>query len=685
MKTSNHQSPHTLSNKVRRALDRLFKIDPYLKPYTKTIARRLSKIETIEKRLTGGKIKLTDFASGHEFFGLHFQKDQWILREWAPNADQIFLIGDMTGWQANDAFALERRNDENVWEIRLPPETLKHLDLYRLRVHWPGDEGDRIPAYARRVVQDPNTLIFNAQVWFPDIPYQWLYPEFGRTDEPPLIYEAHVGMAQEKEAVGTFNEFRENVLPRIVKSGYNTVQLMAIQEHPYYGSFGYQVSNFFAASSRFGTPDELKALIDEAHAAGLAVLMDLVHSHSVTNETEGLSRFDGTLHQYFHDGERGLHKLWDSRCFDYGKIQVLHFLLSNCRFWLDEYHFDGFRFDGITSMLYLHHGLNKAFTAYDDYFGTDMDEEALTYLALANRLIHDLRPDAITIAEDVSGMPGLAASQKSGGFGFDYRFAMGVPDHWIKLIKEVSDEKWPLGHLWHELTNRRADEKTISYAESHDQALVGDKSIIFRLIDAAMYGHMRIGDKDITVDRGVALHKMIRLATLATAGSGYLNFMGNEFGHPEWIDFPRQGNNWSYRHARRQWQLVDNPELIYQYIADFDRDMIFAARQFNILQNPAVNLLYEHSDNKLLIFQRAGLLFAFNFHPHRSCSDYRFEAPAGKYKMLLNSDAPQYGGHKRLIENQEHLTFRGDVAGRKSTFLSLYLPSRTAQVYRHTG
>ncbi len=336
MNPSNHQSPQTISNKVRRALDRLLDIDPDLKPFTKAISRRLLKIDTIEKRLTGGAIKLTDFASGHEFFGLHFRKGEWILREWAPNADRIFVIGDMTGWQENEAFELECRSEENVWEIRLSSEKLKHLDLYRLRIHWPGGAGDRIPAYARRVVQDPDTLIFNAQVWLPETPYQWLSPDFRRKDEPPLIYEAHIGMAQEKEAVGTFNEFRENVLPRIVKSGYNTIQLMAIQEHPYYGSFGYQVSNFFAASSRFGTPDDLKSLIDAAHAAGLAVLMDLVHSHAVTNETEGLSRFDGTLHQYFHNGERGLHKLWDSRCFDYGKIQVLHFLLSNCRFWLDE-------------------------------------------------------------------------------------------------------------------------------------------------------------------------------------------------------------------------------------------------------------------------------------------------------------------------------------------------------------
>jgi 1,4-alpha-glucan branching enzyme len=669
---------------VAVALRQLLQSDSYLKPFEKTIAHRLLKIETTEKRMTGEEIKLADFACGHEYFGLHFRDSQWVLREWAPNANRIFLIGDMTGWQENEGFALRCLDDENVWEIRLPPEKLKHLDLYRLRVHWPGGGGDRIPAYARRVVQDPNTLIFNAQVWFPDSLFNWHSRDFRRNDEAPLIYEAHIGMAQEKEAIGSFRQFSENVLPRIADSGYNTIQLMAIQEHPYYGSFGYQVSNFFAVSSRFGTPDDLKALVDKAHAAGLAVLMDLVHSHSVSNETEGLSRFDGTLYQYFHDGERGLHKLWDSRCFDYGKLQILHFLLSNCRFWLDEYRFDGFRFDGITSMLYLHHGQSKAFTAYDDYFGTDVDEDALCYLALANRLIHDLRPDALTIAEDVSGMPGLAASQENGGYGFDYRFAMGIPDYWIKLIKEFSDENWPMGSLWHELTNRRADEKTISYAESHDQALVGDQSIIFRLMGTAIYDHMSIGDGNITAARAVALHKMIRLITLSTAGSGYLNFMGNEFGHPEWIDFPREGNSWSYRYARRQWRLVEDPALKYQYLAKFDRDMIFTAKKFNLLQNPTLDLLYEHSDDKLLIFRRAGLMFAFNFHPSRSYPDYRIEAPAGTYKMILDSDAPQYGGHNRLVADQEHLTLCDRVADRKMDYLSLYLPSRTALVFQRT-
>jgi 1,4-alpha-glucan branching enzyme len=358
-------------------------------------------------------------------------------------------------------------------------------------------------------------------------------------------------------------------------------------------------------------------------------------------------------------------------------------LLSNCRFWLDEYHLDGFRFDGITSMLYLHHGLSKAFTSYDDYFNDQVDEDALVYLALANEVIHAVRPDAISIAEDVSGMPGLAAPLSSGGFGFDYRFAMGVPDNWIKLIKEVPDEQWPIGHIWHELTNRRAEEKTISYAESHDQALVGDKTIIFRLIDADMYDHMRVEDQNIRVDRGMALHKMIRLITLATAGAGYLNFMGNEFGHPEWIDFPREGNNWSCHYARRQWHLADDPGLKYQFSACFDRDMIRLAKKFKLLDSPGPNIIHEHDANKIIIFERAGLLHTFNFHPDRSYSDYRFEAPPGKYKMIFNTDDGRYGGHRRLQPEQEHLTASKADAHHKHHFLSLYLPARTAQVLQH--
>ncbi|MCA1807909.1 MAG: alpha amylase C-terminal domain-containing protein, partial [Lentisphaerae bacterium] len=593
------------------------------------------------------------------------------LREWAPNARRICLLGDCSGWQEQPDLCFIPA-DHGVWELRLPAERLRHGDQFRLRVCWEGGAGERLPAWARRVVQDPHTHAFNAQVWAPE-PYRWRCPQFRRASEPPLIYEAHVGMAQEYGGVGTYREFTQKILPRIIDAGYNVLQLMAVQEHPYYGSFGYHVTNYFAASSRFGTPEELKELVDTAHAAGLAVIMDLIHSHAARNEVEGLSRFDGTLYQYFHEGARGMHELWDSRCFDYSKPEVLHFLLSNCRFWLDEYNFDGYRFDGITSMLYLHHGLGRAFTSYDDYFGDQVDEQAVTYLTLANKLIHTLRPDAMTIAEDVSGMPGLAAPAAAGGFGFDYRLAMGVPDHWIKLIKHVKDEDWHVGNLWHELTNRRADEKTICYAESHDQALVGDQTLIFRLIERDMYDHMTQDGRNLRVDRGLALHKMIRLATLATAGNGYLNFMGNEFGHPEWIDFPRAGNNWSYHYARRQWHLRDDPSMVYHFLADFDKAMIELARLTQWLKAPALALKLEHCQDQVLAFERARLLFLFNFSPDRSYQDYAVPATSGAYRLLLDTDAALYGGHARLASDQ---TYHNEA----QQTLRVYLPCRTALV-----
>lgn len=656
--------------------------DPYLLPFQSIIARRLKNVKAREAALSENMGGLTQFASGHLYFGLRREHGSWVFREWAPNATELFLIGDFSSWRADAAFSLSRIDSHGVWELRLPEGSLKHGDLYRLIVRWNGGEGDRIPSYAGRVVQDPHTLIFNAQVWEPPSPYQWRYGKHIKRPETLLIYETHVGMAQDDLKMGTYTEFTEKILPRIAAAGYTAIQLMAIKEHPYYASFGYHVSSFFAPSSRFGTPDDLKQLVDTAHGMGLFVIMDMVHSHAVNNEVEGLSRFDGTHYQYFHEGPKGKHIAWDSRCFDYGKPAVLHFLLSNCRFWLEEYRFDGFRFDGITSMLYTHHGLERAFTSYHDYFDGTVDEEALTYFALANTLIHDVNPEAIAIAEDISGMPGLARPLSEGGFGFDYRLAMGVPDYWIKLLKEHPDEAWPLGTLWHELTNRRWDEKTISYAESHDQALVGDQTLIFRMMGKDIYSHMRIDDTTLTVDRAIALHKMIRLITLATAGAGYMNFMGNEFGHPEWIDFPREGNNWSYAFARRQWNLLSHPDLKYRLLGAFDREMVRLSKAHRLFAQPFPSLLYEHTGDKVVAFSRRGLVFVFNFHPVNSYTDYRINVPSGAYVMIMESDDKAFGGHGRLIPNQIHVTLSHGTAQEKDSAqaLSLYLPSRTALV-----
>lgn len=652
--------------------------DPWLTPYRDVIRRRAEAATERTRLLAEKPGSLAEFACAHEYYGLHrVPGGGWLFREWAPRASGLWLVGDFSGWKTCDPFRLTRLPGRDVWEVRLPSDAIRHGQFYRLEVAWEGGHGERIPAYARRVVQDPASDVFTAQVWDPPQPYRWRHA-FRVPRRAPLIYEAHIGMAQETCGVGTTDAFRRNVLPKIIDAGYNTIQLMAVMEHPYYASFGYQVSSFFASSSRFGTPEDLKALIDDAHGAGVAVVMDLVHSHAVKNEREGLSRFDGTTSQYFHAGLRGWHDAWDSRCFDYGKTDVLHFLLSNCRYWLDEFHFDGFRFDGITSLLYMHHGLGVDFTDYGQYFDAGVDEDAWLYCNLANRLIHEVRPDALTIAEDVSGMPGLAAPVEEGGAGFDYRMAMGVPECWFKLARDVRDEDWSVGYLWHELTNRRPDERTVNYVESHDQALVGGKTLLFQLMDAAMYDSMAREASSVAADRGVALHKLARLATLATAGAGYLNFMGNEFGHPEWIDFPREGNGNSYLYARRQWHLRDDPALLFSCLGDFDREMLRLVTAAGVLDDTVPRLLHLSESDKVLVLERGPLMFLFNFHSSCSVSDYPVRVPPGKYRGILNSDELRFGGQGRITADQAYPLLTETRESECVFLLRVYLPCRTA-------
>ena len=645
--------------------------DPYLAPFKEILAERKKRALELEKRLTGAKMPLEDFACAHEYFGLHRKDGYWIFREWAPLATGITLFGDFSNWQHCDEYKLVPAGN-GVWELKLSLETLQHGMHYLMHVTWSSGSGNRIPAYARRVVQDKVTGLFSAMVWDPECPYVFRNP-IPEKPEELLIYEAHAGMAQEEEKVGSFNEFREKILPRIAASGYNTIQFMAIMGHPYYGSFGYHVANFFSVSGRFGTPEDFKALVDAAHGMGLRVIIDLIHSHAVRNEMEGIAKIDGTSYAYFHQGIRGEHSNWDSLCFDYGKPEVLHFLLSNCRYYLDEFKIDGFRFDGVTSMLYLHHGLGKNFTDYRDYFNSEVDEDALAYLTLANKLIHRLRPDAVTVAEDVSGMPGLAAQE---GVGFDCRMAMGVTDMWFKLFDQV-DEHWNMFYLYGELLNHRSDERSISYVECHDQAIVGGKTAMFTLADSNMYHAMHKGSGNMQIDRAVALHKIIRLATAATGNCGYLNFMGNEFGHPEWIDFPREGNNWSMEHARRRWSLADDENLRYRSLAAFDRAMLDLLKKEKIYRS-VIQTVRIDDEKKVLIFERGGVWFCFNFHPTASYPDYTFEALPGKYMTLLDSDEAQFNGFERRTAGGVYVTSQ-ESAG---AMLRVCLPNRTALVLR---
>ena len=651
---------------------KIVEMNPELRPFEGALQTRLDKYHETKTALAGDG-NLGDFANGHHYFGFHKTNDGWYYREWAPAADKLYLTGDFCNW---DRYAHPMESKENgVFELFLAGEdALQNGQRVMTVVVHDGQELDRIPLYATRVVQDPNTYAWSSVIHEMK-PFEWTDQAF-KPQEKLFIYECHIGMAQEEGKVGTYNEFRENVLPRIRDLGYNTIQIMAIMEHPYYASFGYQVTNFFGASSRFGMPEDLKALVNAAHEMGIAVLLDVVHSHASKNTREGINEFDGTPYQFFHEGPKGDHSAWGTKCFNYGKHEVLHFLLSNLKFWMEEYHFDGFRFDGITSMLYLDHGLGVSFTGPEQYFSGNTDTEAVTYLQLAADLVKSVNPNAVLISEDMSAMPGMCLPIENGGIGFDYRLSMGVPDMWIRLLKDSKDEDWDFYKIYYELTNRRPGEKVIGYCESHDQALVGDKTIMFRLCDQEMYWSMNVHSENSIIDRGMALHKMLRLLTMSLGGEGYLTFMGNEFGHPEWIDFPREGNGWSYHYCRRQWHLADDPDLRYRYLRAFEKDMVANAKELGVIGGNDRQLLVHNGDN-VLAYQKGEAVFVFNFDPERSYKGYLIPvAEEGTYRVVQSTDDFCYGGHGRVFHRDYVTVLQQD--GR--TGFPIYLPSRTAVV-----
>ncbi len=657
------------------AMYRILELNPQLEPFSGDIDLRMHLYRSTKKRILSEGQSLNDFANAHLYFGFHHVDGGWYYREWAPSAYQLYLEGDFNGWNQTSHPLTNLGNGS--WELYLPGDnalwdgckvkTVVDANLTRT---------EHIPLYARRVVQNKQTITFECEVVDDRKTFPWTDKDFVGEDEL-YIYEAHVGMAQEEGKVSSYREFADHILPRIHKAGYNTVQLMAIMEHPYYGSFGYQVSNFFAASSWFGRPEELKYLVNKAHAMGIRVLLDVVHSHAVKNTAEGINMFDGTTWQFFHDGPKGDHPAWGTKCFDYGKTGVIHFLLSNLKFWMTEYHFDGFRFDGVTSMLYHDHALGTDFTSDGKYFSYNTDTDAVTYLQLANELIRQVNPKAITIAEDMSGMPGMCLPIADGGIGFDYRLGMGLPDMWVKAVK-IQDEFWDINQMWGSMCLRRPGEKTVAYVESHDQALVGDQTMIFRLAGANMYTDMNKDCHNPVIDRAIALHKMIRLFTLSGGGEAYLNFMGNEFGHPEWIDFPREGNGWSFHYCRRQWSLKDNGMLKYQWLGDFDEDMVRLTKENRIFDQRMADLLLMKAPEQTLAYYRHGLVFVFNFHFGNSLNNVLVPVrQPGEYTVVLSTDDEKYGGFGNVAK-KTYATKRFD--GRD--YIELYIPARTGFVLK---
>ncbi|KAF1493852.1 1,4-alpha-glucan-branching enzyme, partial [Eudyptula minor novaehollandiae] len=623
---------------------------------------RLKNIEENE----GG---LDKFSKCYKTFGVNQFVDGGIYcKEWAPGAEAVFLAGDFNGW--NPFSHPYKKIEYGKWELFIPPGQDGYPSVphgSKLKVVIRAQNGEllyRISPWARYVVRDEDKVNYDWVHWNPPQSYIHKHPSPKRL-KSLRIYESHVGIASPEGKVASYKNFTYNVLPRIKDLGYNCVQLMAIMEHAYYASFGYQVTSFFAASSRYGTPDDLKEMIDVAHSMGITVLLDVVHSHASKNSEDGLNKFDGTDSCFFHSGPKGTHQLWDSRLFDYANWEVLRFLLSNLRMWIKDYRFDGFRFDGITSMLYHHHGIGTGFSGdYNEYFGLHVDEDALCYLMLANHMINFLHPECITIAEDVSGMPALCRPIAEGGGGFDYRLAMAIPDKWIQIIKELKDEDWNMGNIVYTLTNRRYEEKYIAYAESHDQALVGDKTLAFRLMDAEMYTNMSVlSPLTPVIDRGIQLHKMIRLITHALGGESYLNFMGNlllyyVLNFNKHLDLLEQAQKRATKMIRGMEHLSSCEERLREL-------RLFSLEKRRLWGHLIAASQYLKGAYK----KEGGKLFS------RACCDRTrgngFKLKEGrfrldirknslivifKYKILLDSDAAEYGGHQRLDHSAEYFS-----------------------------
>ncbi|KAK9673873.1 hypothetical protein RND81_12G195300 [Saponaria officinalis] len=576
------------------------------------------------------------------------------------------------------AYWLETRKGRKAWMEKYTP-CLQHGSKYRVYFNTPDGPLERIPAWATYVRLDGDGNQPCAVHWdpSPECAHKWKNNSPKRP-KSLRIYECHVGISGSDPKVSSFLEFTEKVLPRVKDLGYNAIQLFGVIEHKDYFTAGYRVTNMYAVSSRFGTPEDFKRLVDEAHGLGLLVFLDIVHSYSAADEMVGLSLFDGTNDCYFHTGKRGHHKYWGTRIFKYGDVDVLQFLLSNLRWWIEEYHIDGFQFHSLPSMMYTHNGFATFTGDFEEYCNQYVDRDALLYLILANDILHFLHPNIITIAEDATLYPGLCEPSSQGGLGFDYYVNLAAPEMWLSFLENVPDNEWSMSKIVTTLMgNKIYTNKMLLYAENHSQSISGGRSF------AEILFGTEVGSNEASkLLRGTSLHKVIRLITFTIGGSAYLNFMGNEFGHPKRVEFPTSNNNFSFELASRRWDLLSDQGL-HQKLFHFDQDMMKLDQKEKVLSRGLPNVHHVNDDTMVISYTRGPLLFIFNFHPTDSYERYSVGVDeAGEYQMILNSDEEKYSGQGAINADQY---FQRSIRKRIDGFqncLQLPLPSRSAQVYK---
>ena len=605
----------------------------------------------------------------HQRIGTFIGHDLIVIREYAPNAHFVSVIGDFNHWdRGRDPL---KRISNTEWEITLDRARVMPGSRYKLHIAGHNGGRDRIPStcpYARQSSDGDFAAIFEFNVLSPPTRLQ-------KQPEHLKVYELHIGLAASGPRIGTYLEVAHDVIHRVKYAGYTAVQLMAVHEHPYYGSFGYHVSNPYGICSRFGTRQDFKYLVDNCHEVGLLVIIDLVHAHAVKNLSEGLGEFDGQDGYLFKTGQNALHPAWDSLVYDYENQATVSYLLSNARYWIEEYGIDGFRVDGVTSILYNDHGIGHTGFTDNDYLGSNLNQSGLLYLVLLCKLAHELRPDFILIAEDVSGLPGLARPALLGGVGFDYRLQMGLPDFFESVAKDVMDDGISPSRIWHALVSRRFDERHIGYVESHDQAIVGGQSLIFRLLGPKMYTDMHAETQSHDVHLAVAVVNVAKSIVFFLGGEAWMSFIGNEFGHPDWVEFPTPDNDDCFEYAYRKWYLATDSALMYEKMAAFDRDLMHQRKIAVTWDESYMTAPLLDDNRKLSVFHRDRVVLVCNTTTDVSYEDVWVPVPEqGNYRVILSTEEHRYGGYGRVNENMQYATIAVDG----NAYIRLYVPSMSA-------
>ncbi|KAG8075748.1 hypothetical protein GUJ93_ZPchr0006g43795 [Zizania palustris] len=575
------------------------------------------------------------------------------------------------------AYWVEMRKGRKAWMEKYIP-AISHKDKYRLYFNTPDGALERIPAWATYVLPDVRGKQSYAVHWEPppEEIYKWRF-ERPKVKGSLRIYECHVGISGSEQKISSFQEFTSNVLPHIKDAGYNAIQLIGIVEHKDYSSVGYKVTNYFAVSSRFGTPEDFKKLVDEAHGLEMVVLLDIVHSYASADELVGLSLFDGSNDCYFHTGKRGHHKYWGTRMFKYDDVDVLHFLFSNLNWWVTEYHIDGFQFHSLSSMLYTHNGFSTFTGAMEEYCNQYVDKDALIYLILANEMLHELHPDIITIAEDATFYPGLCEPTTQGGLGFDYWVNLSIPEMWLWHLENVPGQEWSMNKIMKVLISKNCN--MLSYVENHNQSISGRKSFAEIILHKEKCSNNSVSDDGIF--RACSLLKIIKLLTFSTSGGAYLNFIGNEFAHPKRIEFPMSGNDYSFGLANRQWELLEKG--VHKHIFNFDKDLMSLDGKERLILRGSPNIHHCDDTSMFISFTRGPFLFVFNFNPDATSGLYSVGVDeAGEYQLILNTDETKYGGRGELKSNQYMKRTSDNRVGGCRNSLELALPSRSAHVYK---